>query len=53
MEDKIQKAFRTIYNRIKEIDDIPNGVTRTCGNCKYCHGQEGYNQEWGYAILCS
>ena len=22
-------------------------VKRICSNCRYCHGEEGYDQQWG------
>lgn len=51
--EEVGKAFRVIYERMKNQDDpftTPN-VIKTCYWCKYNHGVEGYDQEWG-RFLC-
>lgn len=44
----VGEALKTILNRINNIKDNQDiEITHTCFNCKYRHGQEGYNQQWG------
>lgn len=40
--EEIGKAFRTILNRLKEVNSETdnNELPHTCNNCKYCHGVE-------------
>ena len=47
--EEIGKALRTISKRLKEADfgTENNELPHTCNNCKYCHGVEGYDQQWG------
>ena len=47
--EEVGKALRTILNRLKEtnFETDNNELPHTCNNCKYCHGVEGYDQQWG------
>ena len=45
------KALKTITERLRKInlEQKPQAkeLPHTCNNCKYCHGKEGYDQQWG------
>lgn len=48
--ERIAQAFKTILNRLQETnseriskEDLPH----ICSNCKFQHGVEGYDQQWG------
>lgn len=30
----------------------PEPIAHICSNCKYCHGVEGYDQQWGMFYRC-
>lgn len=48
--EKVGNAFKIILKRLQEDNNIKieeKNLPHTCNNCKYCHGIEGYNQEWG------
>lgn len=43
-------AFKKILERLKETESetiTKEELPHTCNNCKHCHGEEGYDQQWG------
>jgi hypothetical protein len=49
MNDDIGKAFKTILERLREANKEQNNepLPINCCNCKYRHGEEYYDQQWG------
>ena len=47
----VGNAFKEIIKRLsnetQHTDNTRKTITHTCNNCKYCHGQEGYDYQWG------
>ena len=47
--EEMSKALKVLLDRIKKhsLDKEKMEKSHTCNNCKYCHGVEGYDQQWG------
>ena len=46
--EDVGKAFKTLLERLRnKQNDKPKEYPHTCHNCKFCIGQEGYDQQWG------
>jgi hypothetical protein len=47
--EDISKAFKVILERLKEANKEQNNepLPNNCCNCKYRHGEEYYDQQWG------
>ena len=46
--EDVGKAFKAILERLNNVqNDKPKERTHICSNCKFCIGQEGYDQQWG------
>lgn len=49
MNEDIGKALKIILERLKEAnkEEDNNPLPNNCCNCKYRHGEEYYDQQWG------
>lgn len=49
MSEDIGKAFKIILERLRETNKEQNNepLPNNCCNCKYRHGEEYYDQQWG------
>ena len=51
MTDRIDKgtALKIISKRLTQFNDSLETIeiSKCCQNCKYAHGVEGYDQQWG------
>lgn len=47
--EEIEKALKIISERLSKINKEQNDILlpNNCCNCKYRHGEEYYDQQWG------
>lgn len=48
--ENVGSALKKILERLNEVSKetiVKEELSHTCNNCKHCHGEEGYDQQYG------